>query len=339
MKPRDRVLSALKGKEIDRIPCSSLAGCDGICAAGVQDEAGIFWPEAHKDADKMAKLAVESQRMAGIDNVRIPFDFLIEPEVLGAEIKWGRKDLQPSVISHLFEDEPESLEVPDDFLELGRVPIILSALEKIKDEVEDEVAISTLVLGPFTTLGEVISTENLMKMTIRQPDLIDELLDPITDMLIEYGNAQYEAGSDIVEVGDPLASTDLIPPQMFEDIAEPPLKEVSGGLNGISILHICGSAQPIIKYMGECGYDGISVEEKVNIAKAKSEIGEEVKTLGNISSSDTLVRGKPEDVKKEVKTAIEQGVDLVEPGCGISPIAPLENVKAMVEATIEYGSQ
>lgn len=339
MKSRDRVLSALKGEEIDRIPCSSLAGCDGICPAGVQDEVDIFWPEAHKDADKMAKLAVECQRKIGIENVRIPFDFLIEPEVMGAEIKWGRKDLQPSVTEHPFEDEPENLEIPDNFLERGRVPVILDALEKIKDEVDNEVAIASLVLGPFTVLGYLISTEKLMRMTIRQPDLIDELIGPIADILIEYGNAQYEAGSDAVEVGDPLAAPDLIPPQMFDDIAKPPLQEISDGLSGLSLLHICGEAQPIIKYMGECGYDGISIEETVNITQAKSEVKDGVKILGNISSSDTLVNGTPEDVEEEVKSAIEQGVDLLEPGCGISPIAPLENVKAMVEATKEYGEK
>ncbi|KXB05869.1 hypothetical protein AKJ52_02915 [candidate division MSBL1 archaeon SCGC-AAA382C18] len=337
MKKRDRVLSALKGEEIDRIPCSSLAGCNGICPAGVQDEVNIFWPEAHKDADKMAKLAVASQRKTGIENVRVPFDFLIEPEVMGAEIKWGRKDLEPSVLEHPFEDEPESLEIPDDFLERGRVPVILDALEKIKDEVDDEVAISSLVLGPFSVLGYLVGTDNLMRMTIRQPDLIDELISPVTDILIEYGNAQYEAGTDVVEVGDPVAAPDLISPEMFDDIAKPPLQKISDGLSGLSLLHICGETQPIIKYMGECGYDGISIEKKVNIAQAKSEVKEGVKILGNVSSSYTLVKGTPEDVKEEVKSAIEQGVDLLEPGCGISPLAPLENVKAMVEATKEHG--
>ncbi|KXB05768.1 hypothetical protein AKJ51_04840 [candidate division MSBL1 archaeon SCGC-AAA382A20] len=339
MNMRERVLEALKGNDVDRIPCTSLAGCDGICADGVQEEIDIFWPEAHKDADQMTKLAVESRKVLEIENVRIPFDFLVEPEALGAGIKWGNPDLQPSVREHPFEENPEDLEIPSDFLELGRVPVILEALEKIRNEVGEEMPISSLVLGPFTLLGELVDTSKLMRMMVTQPDLVEELMDEIPGILIDYGNAQYEAGSDVVEVGDPMASTDLISPKMFEDVAKPTLKKISEGLNGPSILHICGNAEPIIGHMGECGYDGVSIEKKVDIHEARSQLKEGVQILGNISSSDTLVNGGPEDVEEEVKVAIEKGVDLVEPGCGIPPIAPIENVKAMVAATKEYGTK
>lgn len=37
-------------------------------------------------------------------------------------------------------------------------------------------------------------------------------------------------------------------------------------------------------------------------------------------------------MKAEAKKAIEAGVDLLEPGCGIAPLTPLVNVKVFVEA-------
>jgi [methyl-Co(III) methanol-specific corrinoid protein]:coenzyme M methyltransferase len=63
----------------------------------------------------------------------------------------------------------------------------------------------------------------------------------------------------------------------------------------------------------------------------------DVKILGNVSSKETLLFGTPEKVKAEAKKAIEAGVDLLEPGCGIAPPTPLANVKAFVEAAKEFG--
>lgn len=88
--------------------------------------------------------------------------------------------------------------------------------------------------------------------------------------------------------------------------------------------------------MAECGYDGISIEEAVNIAKVKPLV-DDVKILGNINSKRTLLFGTPDEVVEEVKTAIGAGVDMVEPGCGFAPGSPTANIKAMVEATKKFG--
>ena len=83
--------------------------------------------------------------------------------------------------------------------------------------------------------------------------------------------------------------------------------------------------------MVETGFDGISIEEDVDIAQIKPSVGD-VKILGNVSSKGALVMGDPNEVEAEAKKALEAGVDLLEPGCGISPITPIDNIKALVKA-------
>ncbi|MDD2439361.1 MAG: uroporphyrinogen decarboxylase family protein, partial [Methanosarcinaceae archaeon] len=34
--------------------------------------------------------------------------------------------------------------------------------------------------------------------------------------------------------------------------------------------------------------------------------------------------------------ALEEGIEVLAPGCGIAPMTPLKNVKALVEARDEY---
>ena len=78
--------------------------------------------------------------------------------------------------------------------------------------------------------------------------------------------------------------------------------------------------------MASIGYDAISVEENVDIAKAKQELKKGGKTLrvggkvmnmggetsskivGNISSTQTLFRSSTDEVKEEVKKALNAGV-------------------------------
>jgi [methyl-Co(III) methanol-specific corrinoid protein]:coenzyme M methyltransferase len=240
------------------------------------------------------------------------------------------------VYEHTYQ-KPEDLKMPENILSLGRIPILLEAIKILKGEVGDILPVSSLLLGPFTLVAEMVGTSKLMIWCLRKPDYVKEFVEFATDFLIEFGKAQYDAGSDIVEVGDPVASPDLIRPSMFNDFAKPALIKLADSLNGTKVLHICGNTELIVPDMAECGYHGISIEETVDIAKSKSMVGD-VKILGNVSSKETLLFGSPEEVKAEAKKAIEAGVDLLEPGCGIAPPTPLANVKAFVDACIKYGT-
>lgn len=330
--PRRRVFAALLGGKVDRIPVTSVAGCGGTVSVDIQEATGIYWPEAHKDPEKMAKLAIESQRLTGIENVRVPFDFVVEPEALGCEIRWGEKpDSVPSVIKHPYKD-PEKLKKPEELLEAGRIPIVLEAIRLVRREVGDALPISSLVLGPFTLAGELAGLNEILIWTLKKPEYVEEFVKFSTEIAIEFAKAQYRAGSDIVGVASPTES--LIGPNSFRKFVKPYLTKIADELGGIKVLHICGNTEKILADMAETGFDALSIETK-NVASAKSLAGE-VKILGSVSSSKTLTFGSPEEVKVEAKRCLEGGVDLLEPDCGFSPITPLGNIKAMVKARDEF---
>ena len=103
------------------------------------------------------------------------------------------------------------------------------------------------------------------------------------------------------------------------------------------VLHICGNVNPILNYMADCGFEGLSVEEKVgSIKKAKEVLGDRARLVGNISSPFVLLPGPIDKIKEESKKAIAEGVDVLAPGCGIAPMTPVSHIKAMVEARDEY---
>ncbi|MGQ9469823.1 MAG: uroporphyrinogen decarboxylase family protein [Nitrososphaerales archaeon] len=50
-----------------------------------------------------------------------------------------------------------------------------------------------------------------------------------------------------------------------------------------------------------------------------------------------MLYGLPDEIKAEVKKAIEAGVDVVEPSCGFVPLTPIANIRAIVEAANRFG--
>jgi len=331
--PLRRVVSALQGKEIDMVPVTSIAGCGGMVTVDMQSVTRISLLEAYRNPESMAKLSLACHQLTGIENARVPFDFVVEPEALGCEVKWWeRPEILPSVKSHPFKS-PADLTVPKKLVESGRIPVVLEAIGMAREEAGDFLPISSLALGPFSLAGELAGVADFLKWTLRKPEYVEKFVDFTTEFVIEYARAQYSAGSNIVEVADAMASLDMISPNAFREFAKPALAKIARRLKGMKVLHICGRTEPILADVLELGFDGVSLD--IDIPHLKSVAGN-TKVLGNVSSKRTLVLGSTDDVKAEAKKALEAGVDLLEPDCGFSPITPTKNIRALVEARNEY---
>jgi [methyl-Co(III) methanol-specific corrinoid protein]:coenzyme M methyltransferase len=57
--------------------------------------------------------------------------------------------------------------------------------------------------------------------------------------------------------------------------------------------------------------------------------------MGNVNTTD-LLTGSPEDIKTQVFDNLDAGVDIISPGCAISPLCPSANIKAMSEAILAW---
>ena len=89
--------------------------------------------------------------------------------------------------------------------------------------------------------------------------------------------------------------------------------------------------------MALCGADAISVEKKNNVAETRKKLGPNVLIFGELDAYGVLSQGKPDDVDKAVKEAVDRGVNAIWPGCDMWPIVPKENMEALVAAAEKYG--
>jgi len=328
--PKRRVLAALLGGEVDRVPATCIGACGGNATVEIQEAAGIYWPEAFIDPKKMANLAIASQEITELGNVNIGHEFSILPEALGCEIKfYERRDLKPAMIKHVF-DSTEQLKMPDDFLKRGRIPAIMEAIRLVRREVGDFLPVTSFVFGPYSLAGELAEPTRFMGWAIKKPENAKQFVDFAAEAIIQYAKAQYRAGSDIVSLGEPLGTPDIIGLATFRKYIKPALKRIADNLGGIRILHLCGDVEPFIPEIVDIGFDAISIKQSVDIARIKPIVGN-VKILGNVDSKGVLTHGTVDEVRAVARKALEAGVTMLEPGCGIEVLMPLNNIKVLVE--------
>jgi [methyl-Co(III) methanol-specific corrinoid protein]:coenzyme M methyltransferase len=126
---------------------------------------------------------------------------------------------------------------------------------------------------------------------------------------------------------------------MFETSVFPLYRKVCRKVKGLKILHMCGDATTVLDPLADAGFEGISIEEKVSVSFAKRITGDRVRLIGNVSPSDTLLTKGTDAVLIEATACLEDGIDILAPGCGLAPQTPLENIKALVRARDNYFSQ
>ncbi|AKB36187.1 Methylcobalamin:coenzyme M methyltransferase, methanol-specific [Methanosarcina siciliae C2J] len=331
---KERLINALEGKTVDKVPVCSVTQT-GIVE--LMDEVGAPWPEAHSDAGLMAKLAIANHELSGLEAVRVPYCLTVLAQAMGCEVNMGTKNRQPSVTAHPYPKDLGGLKMPDNLLGTGRIPVVLEAIKIIREKVGPDVPVVGGMEGPVTLASDLSSVKSFMKWSIKKPDLFEQILDFAAEATVVYANAMVEAGADIISVADPVASPDLMSPDTFKTELEPRLQKFSSGVSSVTVLHVCGNVNPILDYMADCGFEGLSVEEKIgSVKKAKEVLGTRARLVGNISSPFTLLPGPVDKIKAESRQALEDGVDVLAPGCGIAPMTPVANIKAMVEARDEY---
>jgi [methyl-Co(III) methanol-specific corrinoid protein]:coenzyme M methyltransferase len=346
MNTLDRLTAVLKGnkRDIDRLPAMNSVGTYTLDSMKVLD---ARWPDAHRDPEKMARLAAGLSKLAGLDNITVPFDLTLEAEALGAPVDYFEGQVKWPTVTDFIARDASDLEIPTDILSAGRIPTMLEALGILREEYGGEVPVIAYVNAPFTSIGSyLVEPSEFLKWIKRAPEKITRLCEEMYPYYAEVANAFVEAGADAITFREEGASLDSISPRHFDTLIKPYLKKLVGLTRAPRIIHICGQCVSddleFITGMIECGAEAISIGETTSM-RATREVADRVKPgypiAGNISAYDVIHNGPVERIRDHVRVAIEEGADMVAPGCDFWLETPMNHVKTFVEAVKEYGTQ
>jgi [methyl-Co(III) methanol-specific corrinoid protein]:coenzyme M methyltransferase len=331
MNAKERVMAVINHQKPDRMPCF---GANSTVTYEQMEKVGAYWPEGHVEAEAMAKQALAAYTVLGFDAVRVPYCQTFEAVALGCKRKLGKvRELEgfPGIEHpppYKLDDTPE---FPDDFLSRGYIPELLKAVEILKKEVGDEVPVIAGIIGPFTIAGSLLDSVPLLKATFKAPDKIPPFLEVAEKAGTMLAKALVEAGADIISCEDMTASPELIAPKSYREFELQYQRRQFEAIPVPTILHICGNVDPIVEWMGQTGANILSLEPKASAKLARQKCGSDIILMGGVDTATTLYMKDPETVKQGCEETIEDGIQILAPGCAVAPGTPMENLLAMVE--------
>ncbi len=304
---------------------------------GDDGKGGIYYPTAHHDAEQLAGLAASIWDQTGTEAIKLPFGMTAEVEVLGVEIDFG-------TLRHPTHRYPFNLErsrrigYPGRFLRPRARADRAGGYLPATNRYDDEVAVLSSIVGPFALSAKLFGFPNLFPWIINEPDYVHQIMETLTDLAIRYANAQLDAGADAIVLGEATCSGDLISPETYRDFVLPHHKRLCAGIDGPTMLHICGKSSGHLPYIAETGTTCYTFDEGMDMAMARKYLKGKVALAGYIPTVEVLLNGTPELVYQASLECLGNGVDILAPGCSLPQHTTMANVAAMLQAAEDWGA-
>ena len=181
------------------------------------------------------------------------------------------------------------------------------------------------------------------------PDEFDELIHLQQDYAVRIAEMGIDAKPDFFMLGASGLWT-LQSPEVFRKCSLPVIKKTTRMAKeaGIpSLLHSCGKERELVDiFVNETDLDCVNPLEvppmgDCDLAEIKRAYGTRIALMGNIHTTDVMLRGTPDDVRRVarecIEAAAEDGGFILSTGDQCGRDTPDENLFALVETAREYG--
>ncbi len=333
MDSSERVYAALKGEPVDRPPVFPQIGDH----AGLI--AGLTYDVMYQDAEKAAQAHLDALELYQYDVVTIQ----VEPswpvaEACGAKVTYPPKKC-PWITEYLVQEKEQidKVQVPD-FMATQSTRTLIEGTRILADRAD--VPVVAFMTGPLTFALQLMPYDKLIKLMMKDPDYVHQLVQKSTEVGVAYSKALREAGATILMICE--HDTQMMGPKHVGEFSidyYPPLLEIYD----YNMIHMCGKVTPHMKAnrdklvaLGKV--DLINVGPDVDLAEMREVFGDEIGIAGNIDHIQLLPLETPEEVTAACQAAIESAGGpqsphfMLAPGCEITADTPIDNIKAYVQA-------
>jgi MtaA/CmuA family methyltransferase len=254
-------------------------------------EVGVGFPEAHTDAEKMARLAIAGHTMLGLDVVMPLFSVCHEAAALGCRVNWGDDSMMPESGKPIWRT-PDDIRIPADFLEHPACRTPLEAIALLRKRLGDSAAVCGKVFGGWTLGYHLFGVENFLIGTLDDPAATRRILELLTPATVAFARAQVEAGADCILLGDH-ATRDLCSPEAYREFLAPLHAELARAIPAPVVLHICGDTSDRIGMIAATGLACFHWDTKTGPPQAvRAAAGERLSLMGGVSNL-LLLNGRP----------------------------------------------
>ena len=325
---RECLLRLLEGGLPERLPFMP------ITMMFAADHIGKSYGEYASDYRVLVEGQLAVSEAYGADYVSCISDPGREAADCGARIKFF-DDQPPAIVESeaLLSDKKllAELEIPDPLGE-GRMLDRVRAARRFRETAGAEKLVEGWIEGPCAEAADLRGINTLMTDFFDDGAFVRELFEFTLQMGLRFGQAQADAGVDLMGVGD--AAVSLVGPKIYREFVWPYEKRLVDGLHEMGLkvrLHICGNTTPILAAMGELECDIVDLDFMVSMEAARQAMGPDQVLLGNIDPVRALRDGTPESIEAAIAECHRQAGPryIVGAGCEVPRSTPAENLLAM----------
>ena len=195
MEQKTRLLSILKGQPADRPPFICPGGMMNMAVTELMEATECGWPEAHVDSTKMAQLTLAANRLAGIENVGVPFCMTVEAEAMGARIDLGSRWSEPNVAVYPMDTVADIDRLSQIDVTAGRAGVCVNAVRILRKEAPQTPVFANLT-GPVSLATSLVDPLIFYRALIKNKEGAHKLMSIANQTLVLFGSALIEAGAD-----------------------------------------------------------------------------------------------------------------------------------------------
>ncbi len=301
---------------------------------------GITVEELISDSDRQAEgMKRIAERVDSAAAVSL-MDLSVEAECFGSQIVYSRDEVptvKGSVISDM--EEVEALAVPQ--VGCARTGIYIEAIRKAAKLITDRPVFAGII-GPYSLAGRLLDVTEIMYLCYDEPELVEALLEKVTQFLIAYAQAYKEAGADGIVVAEPLAG--MLSPALEEEFSAPFVKQMVEAVQDdhfLVIYHNCGdNTVQMIDSILSTGAAAYHFGNSIRMEEMLKHIPQDTVVMGNVDPAGQFRNGTADSIRKETLDILHAcwGYPnfVISSGCDIPPMSKWENVDAFFAAAEEF---
>lgn len=267
-------------------------------------------------------------------------DLSLEAECFGSTIHFSDDEV-PTVTGSIIssEEDADALQIPE--IGAGRTSIYIEAIEKAVQLITDRPVFAG-VIGPFSLAGRLMDVTEAMIYCYEEPEMVETVLEKVTEFLINYCNAYKAVGANGVVMAEPLAG--LLSPSLAAEFSAPYVKKIVDAVqddNFIVVYHNCGNSTiPMISSILETGSPVLHFGNAIDMAEMMEKIPADVLAMGNVDPAGQLRNGTPESVRENTLEVMGKCCSypnfVISTGCDVPPMSSWDNIDAFFDAVEEY---
>ena len=286
-----------------------------------------------------ARVMEEFPEITFIPSWWVEYGMAIEPSAFGVKMLF-HPDHTPDVAPCLKKIGDAKGLVPADPRRDGLMPLALRLYETQKKRIFDAGYTIPFVTarGPLCLASFLRGITELMLDLGEEPEAVHRLFDVMTETVIRWLRAQWEAIGD--SVGGVFVLDDvpgMLSRRTYLEFAHPYLKRVFDAFpkEWVKIYHNDANVKPFVGELPGLGIDVLNWSHKLPIADLISATGGKICPMGNVAPLDLGVNGTPEQVRAAALEVIQQAGErplILSVGGGTSPGMPRANLRALIDA-------